>query len=245
MTAIFVHGVPETERLWDDLLEHLVRDDVVALGLPGFGSALPDGFEPTMYGYSEWLAAELSAYDDVDLVGHDWGALLTLRVLADRPANVRSWVVDAGDLGDDFRWHDLALLWQRPGEGEAFMDGMVSASSADRAELLAGTGVPESGALVMAEAFDATMAAAILSLYRSATDVGSEWGGGIDSIAAPGLVLESLRDPFRAADRARRLAARTGAAIVTLPDEGHWWMLESPTKVAAVLADFWERVAAG
>ena len=239
MTAILVHGVPETTRVWDDLVDELDRDDVVVLALPGFGTALPDGFEPTMYRYAEWLSAELRAFDEIDLVTHDWGAILALRVLADRPANVRSWATDAGDLGADFRWHDLALLWQRPGEGEAFMDGMVSASSADRAELLASTGVPVAGAQAMADAFDATMATAILALYRSATDVGNEWGPGIDSISGPGLIFESMQDPFRTADRARRLADRTGAQIVTMADEGHWWMLESPAKVATILTEFW------
>ena len=42
--------------------------------------------------------------------------------------------------------------------------------------------------------------------------------------------------------RVRRLAERTGAAIATLPDEGHFWMLESPERVAAIITDFWATV---
>ena len=71
MTAVFVHGVPETAALWDPLVAALERDDTVQLALPAFGNPLPDGFEPTMHRYAEWLAAELERFDEVDLVGHD------------------------------------------------------------------------------------------------------------------------------------------------------------------------------
>jgi pimeloyl-ACP methyl ester carboxylesterase len=239
MTAIFVHGVPETSSVWQPLLDHLERDDVVLLALPGFGSALPDGFDPTMSTYADWLAGELAPYDEIDLVGHDWGAILALRVLADRPANVRSWVSDMGDLAADFEWHDTAKVWQTPGAGEELMDGFVDASLADRALILQAVGVPEAHAPEMATHLDRTMADAILVLYRSATDVGNEWGPGVDRITARGLLVESMQDPFRSAGRVRRLAERTGAAVTSLPDEGHFWMLESPQRAAAAITDFW------
>lgn len=239
MTAVFVHGVPETPAVWEPLVSHLERDDVALLQLPGFGCALPDGFEPTMHGYAEWLSLELSAFDEVDLVAHDWGAILSLRVLAAQPSNVRSWAIDMGDLGPDFRWHDSARTFQTPGEGEALIDGMVGASPADRAALLQAVGVPEAHAPRMAADFDATMGAAILVLYRSAIHVGTEWGPGIDNIRSRGLVVASLLDPFRNADRARRLAQRTQADIVELPECGHFWMLEQPKQCAKVLTDHW------
>jgi pimeloyl-ACP methyl ester carboxylesterase len=242
MTAIFVHGVPETSSVWQPLVDHLERDDVVLVGLPGFGSPLPDGFDPTMQTYADWLATELQAYDAVDLVAHDWGAILALRILADRPANVRSWVSDMGDLGPDFQWHETAKIWQTPGDGEALMDAFVGASLADRATILQGVGVPEAHATEMATHLDRTMADAILVLYRSATDVGNEWGPGIDDIAAPGLLVESLQDPFRNAGRVRRLAERTGAAVATMPDAGHFWMLDDPAASAAAIADFWATI---
>jgi len=243
MTAIFVHGVPETSSVWQPLVDHLERDDVVLLGLPGFGSALPDGFDATMQTYAAWLADELAPYDEIDLVTHDWGAILALRVLADQPANVRSWVSDTGDLGSDFEWHDTAKVWQTPGDGEALMDGFVDATLADRALILQGVGVPATHATEMASHLDRTMADAILVLYRSATDVGNEWGPGIDQISAPGLLIESMQDPFRSAGRVRRLAERTGAAIATMPDTGHFWMLDDAAESAAAITDFWVTVS--
>ncbi len=185
------------------------------------------------------LATELRSFDQVDLVTHDWGAILALRVLAGQPANVRSWVSDMGDLGPDFQWHDTAKTWQTPGDGEALMDVFVEAPLADRALILQGVGVPEAHATEMATHLDRTMADAILVLYRSATDVGNEWGPGIDDITAPGLLVESMQDPFRSAGRVRRLAERTGAAIATMPDAGHFWMLDDPSLAAATITDFW------
>jgi pimeloyl-ACP methyl ester carboxylesterase len=241
MTAVFVHGVPETPSVWAPLLHTLGRDDAVALQLPGFGCPFPERFEPTMHRYAAWLGDELAAFHEVDLVSHDWGAILALRVLADRPANVRSWVTDMGDLGDDFRWHATARTWQTPGEGEALIDGMVGASPEDRAALLVAVGVPQAHAPEMARHLDRTMGEAILALYRSAVDVGTEWGPGVDAIEGPGVVVESGNDPFRSPVRARRLADRTGAELVELPDAGHFWMLEDPSGVADVLRSFWAR----
>lgn len=243
MTAVFVHGVPETPSVWRPVVSHLERDDVALLQLPGFGCPLPDGFDATMHSYAAWLAAELAAFSQVDLVTHDWAALLSLRVLADQPANVRSWVTDMGDLGADFRWHDTARRWQTPGEGEALIDSMVGAGPEDRAALLMAVGVPADHAPEMASHLDRTMGEAILALYRSAVDVGTEWGPGVDRIRGPGLVLSSARDPFRSPRRAVRLAERTEAELVELPETGHFWMLEDPAGVAAILTRFWAGLA--
>ncbi len=218
-------------------MAQLDRTDVVLLGLPGFGSPAP-AFEPNMEGYATWLAAELAPFDEVDLVTHDWGAILALRVLASAPANVRSWAMDGGDLAADFEWHELAKLWISP-EGDAFMADIVGAPVEDRAALLAGAGVPEAGAQVMAGAFDETMAACILTLYRSSVNLGREWGPGIDDITGPGLIIDADADPFKVAGRVQRLADRTGAQVTTLSSAGHWWMLENPAGAAETLQTFW------
>ena len=239
MTAVLVHGVPETAALWDPLVAALDRDDVAALALPGFGCPLPDGFEPTMHVYADWLAGELAGFDEVDLVAHDWGALLALRVLADQPANVRSWAVDAGDLADDHRWHDTALVLQTPGEGEALIEALVSLPDEDRVAALVGLGVPVEAAPALVDGIDATMGVAVLGLYRSATRIGIEWGPGIDRFQGPGLVVESGRDPYRSPGLAHRLAERTGAEVLDLPEAGHWWMLEDPVGIARALEGFW------
>jgi pimeloyl-ACP methyl ester carboxylesterase len=89
MPAVFVHGVPDTHRVWTALLSRLGRKDVVTLSLPGFGGPVPDGFGATKDAYVDWLLGELARQrEPVDLVGHDWGALLVLRAVSLRPGAV-------------------------------------------------------------------------------------------------------------------------------------------------------------
>ena len=241
MTAVFVHGVPETERLWDELRSHLASTDSVALSLPGFGCALPAGFEPTKDAYAAWLVEQLEAMGEpVDLVGHDWGGGFTLRLVSLRPNLVRSWVTDAAGLADvDFEWHDFAKIWQTPGQGEEFMDGQLATSPEDRAALYTSLGMSSEAALDIARSFDPTMADSILALYRSATKVHEEWGPAFENIPKPGLVIIPSDDPFLSETSARRSAQRAGARVVDLPGQGHWWAVSDPKGGAAVLEEFW------
>jgi pimeloyl-ACP methyl ester carboxylesterase len=97
----------------------LGRSDVVALSLPGFGSPRPEGFGATKEEYVDWLVGQLEtigANEYIDLVGHDWGGGFVVRIMSTRPDLVRSWVTDAGAIGDpDFEWHAFAKIWQTPG----------------------------------------------------------------------------------------------------------------------------------
>lgn len=242
MTAVFVHGVPEVAAIWDPLIAAVGRADSVALALPGFGSPLPAGFEPTKERYADWLADELERFDEVDLVAHDWGALMSVKVLADRPGPVRSWALDIGDLTDDFRWHDTARIWQTPGDGEAFVEAWLALEPEGRAASLVAAGAPPDAARTMGDAIDPTMCTAILGLYRSAIDIGREWGPCIDRWEAPGLVVAAQDDPFRKPALATALAERTGATLLELPGAGHWWMDQVPEVVAAALTTLWASV---
>jgi pimeloyl-ACP methyl ester carboxylesterase len=146
MTVALVHGVPETARLWDPLRERLGVESV-ALSLPGFGTARPAGFGATKEEYARWLADELRDLSPpVDVVGHDWGALFTLRVVTHDDVEVRSWAVDVAELfHPDARWHGWARTLQTPGEGEEWMRAAREAppdSPESFAGRLARTGVP-------------------------------------------------------------------------------------------------------
>jgi hypothetical protein len=92
MTAVFVHGVPDTYRVWDRVRAQLTRKDVVALALPGFDNPAPAGFTSTKEAYADWIIQQLETIGTpVDLVGHDWGCMLTTRVASIRPDLVRTW----------------------------------------------------------------------------------------------------------------------------------------------------------
>lgn len=91
----------------------------------------------------------------------------------------------------------------------------------------------------MASGLDATMAACILALYRSAVDVGREWAPDFHDVPPPGLTVVPSEDPFRSADSARHAARRAQATVVDLPWVGHWWMLQDPAGSVAMLGRFW------
>ena len=246
MTIVLVHGVPETVAVWDPLRERLGRSDVVTVGLPGFGTPRPEGFGATKEEYVAWLVGEVERQAQagpVDLVGHDWGGGLVVRLVSTRPELVRSWVTDAAGIGDiSFEWHDFAKIWQTPGAGEEFFAQQAAQTAEERGEVLAAMfAVPRERAIEMAGWADEVMADSILRLYRSAVDVGREWGPDFHDIPAPGLVLVPSDDPFLSAESAREGAQRAGAGVAEMPGVGHWWMLQDPALGARVLGDFWSR----
>ena len=220
MPVVLVHGVPETTALWDRLVP-LLDGPAITLALPGFGNRRPDGFNSTMDEYFGWLERELEAVDGpIDLVGHDWGGILTYRLVSTKPGRVRSWASDAVGAGNPgFVWHDTAKLWQTPGEGEKFMENM-QANPAGAGQVYESLGIPEPHATLFANALDEEMSDSILKLYRSATDIPGDWGPGIKP-TDPGLVIGGDSDPFISARRSTKAAAELGVEAVILEGGGH------------------------
>lgn len=242
MPIVLVHGVPETHHLWNGVRAALGRDDVVALSLPGFGSARPAGFGSTKEEYVDWLMDELEGIGEpVDLVGHDWGGGFTIRVASLRPDLLRSWASDAAGIADaGFEWHEFAKIWQTPGAGEEFWKQQLALGTAERAATFEALGVPPAEARDLVARIDQTMADSILALYRSAVDVGREWAPAIAGIRTPGMVVIPELDPFLKPDAAEKAAERIGARAARLPGLGHWWALQEPKRGADMLTEFWK-----
>jgi pimeloyl-ACP methyl ester carboxylesterase len=237
---VFVHGVPETEQLWDRLRSEIDADSI-AVSLPGFGCARPDGFAATKDAYADWLAAELEKIGaPVDLVGHDWGAGLTYRIATTRPDLLRSWAADVANImHPDYEWHDFAKTWQSD-QGEAFFEAQASSPVDQRVPLFESMGVPREDAEKMLSRGDRTMGDCILALYRSATpNPYSDWGSLFAPTEAPGLVLVATEDPFGNETLATELAGMLDAKTARLEGLGHWWPVQDPKAAASLLNDFW------
>ena len=138
---VFVHGVPETAAIWDKV-RRTVKGESMAVSLPGFGGPRPDSFGATKDDYVRWLVGELDEIDGpIDLVGHDWGAGLMYRVVTAHGDRLRSWAADVGNIAHpDYEWHDLAKLWQTPGEGEVFVKSQAEVPPEERAPRVRGDG---------------------------------------------------------------------------------------------------------
>ena len=245
VTAVFVHGVPETSIVWDALRKKLAGESL-AFALPGFAAPLPGGFTASKDDYAGWLAGELRAVGGpIDLVGHDFGGILCLRVVTGLGMPVRSWAVDlANSFHPEYVWHRTARIWQTPGAGEEAL-AMVRADGSDRgargAARLERLGMPPVVGREMANAHDRTMSECILRLYRSALpNVRSDWRvevppGGMP----PGLVVHAAADPFGDESMSGEVASELGAATARLDDLGHCWMAEDPEHSATLLEQFW------
>jgi pimeloyl-ACP methyl ester carboxylesterase len=245
VTVVLVHGNPETDAIWGPLVDVLGRENVVRLSPPGFGSPLPADFPATYLAYRDWLEGELDNIGEpVDLVGHDWGGGHVVNVVMHRPELVRSWASDiVGVFDPDYVWHDLAQVWQTPGDGEQLVDTMLGGTIEVRAAQMAALGIPSGIATSVAEAQGPEMGRAILLLYRSARQPAmADAGRELDKAAArPGLSILATEDTYVGSEMIRRRAAeRAGARTEVLDGLGHWWMMQDPARGAAALTRFWE-----
>ncbi|WP_394834431.1 alpha/beta hydrolase [Pendulispora rubella] len=237
MPAVLIHGVPDTHRLWDVVRRHLSRTDVEAWDLPGFGAPRPEDFGSTKEEYVDWLIQHLERFGEpVDLVGHDWGCILTARVASLRPDLVRTWAGGNGPISAAYRWHPLARTWQDPGAGDQFMAESEPESFAD---LVADFDVPPAMAREMVSHVDERMKDAILKLYRSAVTMGGEWEPALVHVKAPSLVFWGALDPACPVEFGRRLGGSTRAVKVLELDCNHWTVLQKPAEVAAALETHW------
>lgn len=244
MTVVFVHGLPETKDIWGPLREILDRESI-SVALPGFGTGRPDGFTATKDAYADWLGEILAQVDKpVDVVGHDIGALLTMRVASAFEVPLRSWVVDVADVFHPrFAWPKRVRDFQTPGVGEEMLRTSRQAHPDDpqsTASRLVGAGVPRELAEEIGRAHDEVMSQSILSFYRSAApNVSAGWWGEIaDPTRSRGLVL-LLPDPPEFEAMSLEVAERLGAETARLDGLNHCWMAEAPQVVAPVLQRFW------
>ena len=243
MTIVFVHGNPETEAIWDDLVPHLRNDDVVRLSPPGFGCAIPSGFDCSTDAYRDWLAGELeNLAQPIDLVGHDWGGGHVIRIAMDRPDLIRSWTSDIlGAFDADYVWHDMAQAWQTAEIGEqavAQMLGMPAKARAERYESLGMTSAIAQKVACGCERGLGPGNPGAVQIGRSTGDARSRTG--LPRAAAkPGLGAyrdgrfllrwREARAPFCRARR-RKSGVLEGA--------GHWWMCQQPKQGADAINAF-------
>lgn len=238
MTTVFIHGVPDTARVWSRLIQRLPAHGGIALSLPGFGSVCPPGFGAAKEDYIGWLIGALEAVPGPrDVVAHDWGSILLLRVLSLRPDLIRTWVGGGAPFTADYTWHPTARLWQTPGAGEKAMERLTPDLAAD---MLKRAGLDAAAAQETARDIDGVMKDSILRLYRSGRDVFREWGASLLGITVPGLVLWGERDIYASPDYGDRIGEATGAAVVRM-DCGHWWQVERAEESAAEIVAFWRR----
>lgn len=239
---LFLHGVPDTPAMWDPLIAELGLESAAtrAPALPGFVEPAPSGFDGTKEAYVDWYIAEIerahAAAGPVDLVGHDWGALLTIRAASLKPELVNSWCAANALPHPDYKWHRMARMWQTPVLGELVM----AATRKDAlCKALHAAGLPADLASKEASHWSPHMRRSILRLYRSARTAGEEWWAATQHLPARGLVFWGEDDPYVPAWVAEAFCAHTGAALETQARTGHWSIIERADVLADLLKTHW------
>lgn len=243
MAIVLVHGNPETEAIWDDLVPHLRNNEVVRLSPPGFGSGIPAGFDCSTDAYRDWLAGELAKLPQpVDLVGHDWGGGHVVRIAMERPDLIRSWASDIlGCFDAAYVWHDMAQAWQTAEVGEKAVEQMFSAPVQARVQRYESLGMSSAIAAKVVAGANSDLGRAMLALYRSAAQpVMRDLGARLpNATAKPGLALIATEDSYCGGETlARRSAERAGAKVAILKGAGHWWMCQQPKQGADAINAF-------
>ena len=240
MTALLVHGVPDTTSLWAPMSALLQDFEIELAALPGFGCDLPSDFGGSKDDYAQWLIERIETLGaPVDLVAHDWGALLAQRVAQLRPDLLRSLAFGSGPLDESYVWHDTAQAWQTPEVGEAVMDGILAMSLEDRALILEAGGSPTALAREQAKSWDSRMSASILGLYRSVIDPDSIWPQLNSPVGCPSLVLWGADDVHAPPEFGGRVAKRIDAELLVFEGCAHWWPWARAEETAEALKKLW------
>ncbi len=242
---LFLHGVPDSPAIWRPLLGQFdLGDTLVAVpALPGFTAPLPAGFPAAKEAYADWAIEQaealVAAHGPIDIIGHDWGALIAQRVAMLRPDLLRSWAILNAVIDPDYRGHRVARIWNTPILGEIFM---ALSKPAKLAAGLAAQGMPADIAAEEAEQWqNKDKRRAILKLYRSAKGLSfkHDWARDIDKLPAQGALIWGADDPYVPLSVAQRFSANTGIPLTVIDGAGHWAIAERPAEVAAALHRFW------
>ncbi len=247
---LFLHGVPDSPAIWRPLLAalDLVDTPVAVPALPGFTAPLPAGFPATKEAYADWAVGQaevlFAAHGPIDIIGHDWGALIAQRVAMLRPDLIRSWAISNAVIDPDYRGHRVARIWNTPILGEIFM---ALSRPAKLAAGLAAQGMPDDIAQEEAAQWaNKDKRRAILKLYRSANGLnfGHDWARDIGKLPAQGALIWGADDPYVDLSVAQRFAANTGTPLAVIDGAGHWAIAQRPAEVAAALRRFWSGLIA-
>ncbi|MEM1194984.1 MAG: alpha/beta hydrolase [Pseudomonadota bacterium] len=241
----FIHGVPDCPKIWRPLIAELglAPGDYSAPALPGFETAPPSGFARDKDAYASYLVEKIEAIHrmsgPVDLVGHDWGALLTIRIAGLRPDLVRTWAVSNGAYREGSQGHQAARIWGRKSLGDLVM--ALTPARRLRSALGQADMPPEMIEIAVDLWKKGHIKKSILGLYQSAN--GLTWSGPwvetLGALPKRGLVLWGAKDPFGPLALGRAWAAEFGFPFVAIEEAGHWALAERPAAFAPHLLDHW------
>ena len=232
----FLHGGP---GMWDYMapVGAIFADRYTAIGFDqrGCGRSAGGGPFDVATAVSDLDAVRAAwGIDRWTLLGHSWGASLALAYAVAHPARTRGLVYVSGT-GVDPAWHDEYRANRRARLGPA--DHKYAADLADPSKL------PRLVAWLHADGFAVNEEVnRVLGADANATIEIEQFREQVSRLDTPTLVLHGALDP-RPARFAEQLAALIpGAALVVLPNVGHFPRFEDPDAFANAVGPFLERL---
>lgn len=235
--VLLLHGLGGSASNWALVAPELTRRRrVLVLDLPGHGRSAPLPAAPGLGPYADAVAAvvEQEELGRVDLVGHSFGGLVSIRLAARRPELVRRIVLAAAaGISSSTRWAErvLAFLgWIQPGRRISPHWKAVAASTALKRVVFSHW---------MARDPDALSTVAVEACLRDInlhTDTDSAWRAltqddpraDLHRVRAPSLVLWGANDNQLPLEDAFELARRLHAPVRVIPECGHLLIVERP-----------------
>lgn len=244
-TVVLVHGIPGAGAAWSRTVSALPPERAVLVpDLLGFGASPP----PTSYSADElgpepqsrWLERLLDdrAGAPVVLVGHDYGAPVSILLASRRPDLVSSLVLLAGNAFPDTPIpFPLSLVATPAVSGPA--SRMLFSRSSLRLMLRQGIGggAPPEAATYLG---DRGQQRAIATIFREALrrleETYAPVASALAELTCPVVVGWGDRDPFFPLAQGQRTAETAGAQLRVFPGAGHFLPHECPDDVARLIA---------
>lgn len=240
---LFVHGWPETSRMWGTALDAVADAGWRGLApdLIGFGDSIGVEGPATWTRQVEALeATRLAAgLGPVVLVVHDWGGLVGLRWAVTHPEAVRALVISSTGFFPDAKWHDLAKTLRTPGAGEEVVAALDR--TAFGAVLNAAGRFSEEALDEHFRAFAPPMSGrSTLELYRSGNmEEIAPFDGALGRLSVPTRLIWGGDDPYAPLAGAERFAREIpGAELCVIPGTGHFFWDDEPERAAEELVAF-------
>ncbi len=242
MTTLYLHGIPTSS---DDWLAFVGRTGGIAPDLIGFGRSGKGGhLDYSLTGLAQFVEHLLDhlGVEEVQLVGHDWGAAVGLVLAQRNPGRIQRLVLsNPPALHDASQWPRILRLWRTPGVGELIMGATtkwILARMLRRGAINPGAWSDERITAVW-DQFDQGTQRAILRLVRSAADkaptAGAHNGNGGGFASLRPVIIWGQEDPWYPPALADAYAAHLpGATVERIAGAGHWPWLDRPEVVDRV-----------
>ena len=233
LPVVFVHGMACSADIWETQLAYMSQTRrAIAIDLRGHGASTPpadDDYSPASCAVDLLAILKALELDQIALIGHSFGSFVALAVAAAQPNAIAQLVlidppIDCTQLPPDFS--ELA-----PYQAALATDNWRSAIETSFRNALKG-GTPETHQQILAR-LAATPKAPLIGTSRGlfsfkALDALDQY------LVSPGTSAHAILAPSNNWPFSLHVLRPT-LTTITLPDTGHWLMLDAPEAFATAL----------